>query len=277
MSATLEFTILGSGSSGGVPRADGAWGACDPADPRNRRTRCSLLVRRQGETADAPRTTVVVDTAPEFRQQVAAAGVTHLDAVLYTHDHADQTHGIDDLRAFWLRQRRRTPCYMDAYTHEKLYGRFAYIFDGEGGYPPTCEAKSLPPFGEAWAVEGPSGPIPVTTFDQDHGAIRSVGYRFGGVAYSSDVVDFPPEALGQLEDLDVWIVDALWPARPHPTHAHLEKALEWIERLKPRRAILTNMHMDLDYRALADSLPPGVEPAYDGLVFEAPLDMENAS
>lgn len=272
----LSFTILGSGSSGGVPRADGYWGACDPSDPRNRRTRCSLLVRRRSGEPGAPETTLVVDTAPEFRQQAADAGITHLDAVLYTHDHADQTHGIDDLRAFWLRQRRRTPCYMDDYTHGRLMERFHYVFKGEGGYPPICDALPLPGFGEPWSVEGPSGPIPVTTFDQDHGQIRSVGFRFGRTAYSADVVGFPPEAEPLLEDLDVWIVDALWPARPHPTHAHLEKALEWIERFRPRRAILTNMHMDMDYRALADSLPPGVEPAYDGLTFDVNLGDENA-
>ena len=274
MSAVLEFTILGCGSSGGVPRADGAWGACDPDEPRNRRSRCSLLVRRKADTAGAPETTVVIDTSPEFRQQTAAAGVSHLDAVLYTHDHADQTHGIDDLRAFWLRHRRLTPCYMDAATHAGLMRRFSYVFEGEGGYPAICEARDLPPFGRPWAVEGPSGAIPVATFDQDHGAIRSVGYRFGGVAYSSDIVGFPDTALPVLENLDVWIVDALR-LTPHPTHAHLEMALEWIDRLKPRRAILTNMHQDLDYATLARSLPHGIEPAYDGMRFETIWTEEN--
>jgi phosphoribosyl 1,2-cyclic phosphate phosphodiesterase len=275
--SVLSFVILGSGSSGGVPRADGYWGVCDPTEPKNRRTRCSLLVRRKPDVEGAPQTTLVVDTAPEFREQVAAAGVTHLDAVLYTHDHADQTHGIDDVRAFWLRQRRRTPCYMDAYTHDRLMRRFGYVFHGEGGYPPICDALPMPPFGQPWAVDGPSGPIPVIGFDQDHGAIRSVGFRFGKVAYSADVVDFPPEAEALLQDLDVWIVDALWPARPHPTHAHLEKTLEWIERYRPRRAILTNMHLDLDYKSLKDSLPPNVEPAFDGLEFETLIDTENSS
>ena len=267
MSGALQFTILGCGSSGGVPRADSAWGACDPNEPRNRRSRCSMLVRRKAETPDTPETTVVIDTSPEFRQQTAAAGVTRLDAVLYTHDHADQTHGIDDLRAFWLRHRRLTPCYMDAATHAGIMRRFSYVFEGEGGYPAICEARALPPFGQQWAIEGPSGEIPILTFDQDHGAIRSVGYRIGDVAYSSDIVGFPDEALSALEDLDVWIVDSLR-LTPHPTHAHLDMALEWIERLKPRRAILTNMHLDLDYAALAKSLPPHIEPAYDGMSFE---------
>ncbi|HEY5413078.1 MAG TPA: MBL fold metallo-hydrolase [Caulobacteraceae bacterium] len=276
MSAVLEFTILGCGSSGGVPRADGAWGACDPAESRNRRSRCSMLVRRKAETPGAPETTVVVDTAPEFRQQAAAAGVSRLDAVLYTHDHADQTHGIDDLRAFWIRHRSRTPCYMDAATRAGLMRRFAYVFEGEGGYPAICEARPLPEFGAPWGIEGPSGEIPLLTFDQDHGAIRSVGYRIGDVAYSSDIVDFPERSVPALEGLDVWIVDALR-LTPHPTHAHLDRTLEWIDRLKPRRAILTNMHQDLDYRTLTRSLPKGVEPAYDGVTFESVWNDENAA
>jgi len=267
MTGALEFTLLGCGSSGGVPRADGAWGVCDPAEPKNRRTRCSLLARRRNEVAGAPDTTVLIDTAPEMREQTAAAGVQRVDAVLYTHDHADQTHGIDDLRAFWLRTRMRTPCYMDDYTLEHLMRRFGYVFEGEGGYPAICEAIRLPPFGTAWSIEGPSGAIPVQTFDQDHGGIRSVGYRLGPLAYSSDVVDLPAESFEALRGLKVWIVDALR-LTPHPTHAHLEQTLAWIERVRPERAILTNMHLDMDYRSLADSLPTGVEPGYDGLVIE---------
>ncbi len=267
MNGLLEFTILGCGSSSGVPRADGYWGVCDPADPRNSRSRCSLLVRRKAEVEGAPQTTVVIDTSPEFRQQVVAAGVDRVDAVLYTHDHADQTHGIDDLRGFWIRHRQRTPCYMDDYTRDRLLRRFSYIFEGEGGYPPICDALRLPPHGEAWSIDGPSGPIPVVSFDQDHGAIRSVGFRFGPVAYSSDVVDLPPESFAALSGIKVWIVDALR-ITPHPTHAHLQMTLDWIARVKPERAIITNMHMDLDFQALSHSLPKGVEAAYDGLVFE---------
>ncbi|HEY7852718.1 MAG TPA: MBL fold metallo-hydrolase [Caulobacteraceae bacterium] len=274
--AVLQFTILGCGSSAGVPRADGAWGACDPSEPKNRRTRCSMLVRRKADAPGEPETTVVIDTSPEFRQQAAAAGAVRMDAVLYTHDHADQTHGIDDLRAFWIHHRRRTPCYMDAATRSGLTRRFAYVFEGEGGYPPICDLHLLPPHGQPWEIQGPSGAIPVLTFDQDHGAIRSVGYRLGAVAYSSDIVGLPDNSVAMLEDLEVWIVDALR-LMPHPTHAHLDMALEWIERLKPRRAILTNMHQDLDYEALARSLPDGVIPAYDGMTFEVPWMDENAS
>jgi phosphoribosyl 1,2-cyclic phosphate phosphodiesterase len=266
MSGALEFTILGCGSSAGVPRADGNWGVCDPDDPRNLRTRCSLLVRRPSPEGAAQATTVLVDTSPDLRLQTANAGVKRLDAVVFTHDHADQVHGIDDVRAFALRNRRRTPCYMDEATHATLMGRFGYIFRGEGGYPAICDDRLIPAHGVDWAIEGPSGSIPVVTFDQDHGAIRSVGYRFGPVGYSSDVVGLPPEAFQALAGVKIWIVDALR-YTPHPTHAHLARTLEWIAQLKPDRTILTNMHIDLDFKTLAAELPPGVEPAYDGLRF----------
>jgi phosphoribosyl 1,2-cyclic phosphate phosphodiesterase len=267
----LEIVILGCGSSGGVPRADGAFGACDPQDRRNWRTRCSLLVRRTREDGEGAETTVIVDTAPEFRQQTVAAKVRRLDAVLLTHDHADQTHGIDDIRAFAMNQRARIPCWMDAATRATMLRRFGYIFEGEGMYPAIADLKDAPPFGQAWSIDGPSGPIPVTTFDQDHGGnVRSLGYRFGDVAYSSDLVDLPEASFDALAGLDLWIVDALR-YTPHPTHAHVDKALGWIARVKPRRAILTNMHIDLDYTELAGRLPPGVEPAYDGMTVSVPL------
>ncbi|MDP3173037.1 MAG: MBL fold metallo-hydrolase [Phenylobacterium sp.] len=272
MSGVLEFTILGSGSSGGVPRADGAWGDCDPNDPRNLRTRCSLLVRRRGESPQRE-TTVIVDTSPDLRLQTASAGAKRLDAILLSHDHADQVHGLDDVRAFYLHDGVRIPCHMDAATRSTVLRRFDYVFVGEGGYPAICQAEAMPAHGQPWSVQGPSGAIPVIGFDQDHGLVRSVGFRFGDVAYSSDVADLPEDSFAALEGLDVWIVDALrW--RPHPTHAHVERALAWIDRLKPRRAILTNLHIDLDYAALAAVLPSGVEPAYDGLRFEHHLGRE---
>ena len=270
MSGRLEFTILGCGSSGGVPRADGNWGVCDPAEPKNRRTRCSLLVRRQGEGETEAWTTLLVDTAPDLRLQTAQAGVKRVDAVLFTHDHADQTHGIDDLRAFFLRNRMRTPCYMDQATARNLTARFGYIFESQGGYPAICDPRALPPLGQPFSIEGPSGAIPVVGFDQDHGGVRSVGFRFGGVAYSSDVVGLPPESFVALEGVDTWIVDSLRDT-PHPTHAHVEMALDWIARVRPRRAILTNLHIDLDFAALARRLPKGVEPAYDQMRFEMEL------
>jgi phosphoribosyl 1,2-cyclic phosphate phosphodiesterase len=269
MSGRLRFTILGCGSSGGVPRADGDWGDCDPANPKNFRTRCSLLVQRAGPDAE---TTILVDASPELRIQTARAGMTRCDAVLLTHDHADQVHGLDDVRAFFLRQRARIPCWMDDATDATMMRRFGYIFEGEGGYPAICDRRIIPAHGEMWDVVGPSGSIPVRTFDQDHGGVRSVGYRFGDVAYSSDVVGLDGAAFEALADLDVWIVDALR-RRPHPTHAHLNLALEWIARVRPKRAILTNLHIDLDYEQLVRELPPGVEPAFDGLAFEHELTL----
>jgi len=269
MSQTLEFTILGSGSSGGVPRADGNWGDCNPEDPRNLRTRCSLLVRRRDQSGTATtETTVVVDTSPDFRLQSIRAGVRRIDAALFTHDHADQTHGIDDLRPFFLNQRRKIPAYMDPATLAGLTARFAYIFEHHGGYPAICEARALPDHGRAWSIDGASGSIPVLGFDLDHGGARSVGFRFGDVAYTPDVVGIPEESWPALMDLDVWIVDALrW--TPHPTHAHVDLALEWIARAKPRRAILTNLHIDLDFEVLSARLPTHIEPAYDNLRFMA--------
>ena len=270
MNGVLEFTVLGCGSSGGVPRADGNWGACDPENPRNRRTRCSLLVRRKGDGGAEDWTTVLVDTSPDLVRQTSDAGARRLDAVLLTHDHADQTNGFDDIRAFAISQRTKIPVYMDDATTRTMLGRFGYVFKGEGGYLPIADPHALPAFGARWSIDGPSGQIPVSTFDQDHGAIRSVGYRFGNVAYSSDVADLPEASYDALKDLDVWIVDALRET-PHPTHAHPGRTLDWIARVKPRRAILTNMHIDLDYETLRARLPDGVEPAHDGMRFDIPL------
>ena len=270
MSDRLEITILGSGSSGGVPRADGDWGVCDPSEPRNRRSRCSLLARRKTQGEQGDETTVLIDTSPDLRLQTAAAGVRRLDAVLYTHDHADQAHGIDDVRAFFIRSRRRIPCYADAATRTSLLRRFDYVFGGEGGYPAICDIAELPPHGTVWAVDGPTGAIPVRSFDVDHGDAPCSGYRLGSVGYVPDVVRLPDRALEALSGVEVLIVDALRDT-PHPTHATVAQAMAWIAALKPRRAILTNLHVDLDYRTLAARLPEGVEPAYDGLSFEVDM------
>ena len=267
----LEVTILGCGSSGGVPRADGNWGACDPHDPKNRRSRCSMMIRRTSEEGPGRWTTAVVDAAPEFRLQTAAAGAKRLDALLMTHDHADQAHGIDDIRAFAMIQRARIPCWADPPTTQTLERRFGYIFHGELGYPAIADIVPVPPHGVAWAVEGPSGAIPAVTFDQDHGPIRSLGYRFGPIAYSSDVLELDAAAFEALAGVEVWIVDALR-YTPHPTHAHVERTLGWIERVKPKRAILTNMHIDLDYRELSRRLPDGVEAAFDGMRFDVEVN-----
>jgi len=256
----LEVVILGCGSSGGVPRGDGDWGDCDPAEPRNRRTRCSMLARRHGPDGV---TSVVIDTSPDFRQQMLAAGTRHIDAVLYTHDHADQTHGIDDLRVFAVHARRRIPAWMDAATHQALTRRFDYIFESHHGYPAIVEAQRIPPHGQHWRIEGAGGPIPVRTFDQAHGPIRSVGYRLGPIAYSSDVSGLDDAALEAVRGAELWIIDALR-YTPHPTHAHVDQALEWIARAEVSKAVLTNLHIDLDYNVLSRSVPANVEVAFDG-------------
>lgn len=266
MNGELEVVILGSGSSGGVPRGDGDWGACDPAEPKNRRLRCSLLVRRHGPDGV---TSVLIDTSPDLREQMLAAGVKHVDAVLYTHDHADQTHGIDDLRTFAARARRRLPAYMDSATRDALARRFDYIFESRNGYPALLDPHDLPPHGRAWSVDGPGGPIPVVTFDQAHGPIRSVGYRLGPVAYSPDVSDLDDAAFEALSGCDLWIVDALR-YTPHPTHTHLDRTLGWIGRSGVKKAVLTNLHIDMDYKALSAIVPPNVEVGHDGWTASLP-------
>lgn len=266
-SGELEITLLGSGSSGGVPRGDGDWGACDPSEPKNRRSRCSALVRRRGAKGD---TTVLVDTSPDLREQMLRADVKSVDAVLYTHDHADQTHGIDDLRVFAIRGRRRIPAWMDVATRDALVPRFPYIFESQLGYPAILELNEIPRHGSPWAVDGPGGPVPVVTFDQGHGPIRSVGYRMGSFAYSSDIDALDEAAFEALSGCSLWIVDALrW--TKHPTHSHVDRTLEWIARSGVERAVLTNLHIDLDYKALSAVLPANVEVGFDGWTARTPI------
>lgn len=262
---TLRFTILGCGASAGVPRLGPDWGACDPQEPRNRRLRCSLLAERTGEGGV---TRVLVDTSPDLRAQFLAARVDSIDAVLLSHDHADQTHGVDDLRPLtYGRPDVKTPVYMDWPTAQTMRTRFGYIFETPpgGSYPPICEARSMPAPGAELTIKGPGGEIAVTPLAQDHGrGVASLGFRFGALAYSNDVHELPPETMAALAGVRVWIVDALRYA-PHPTHAHLEKTLGWIAALKPSLAILTNMQLEMDYATLRRELPPGVIPAHDGL------------
>ena len=261
----LRVTILGCGSSGGVPRIGPDWGACDPANPKNRRRRCSLLVERIGPKGV---TRVLVDASPDLREQLLDAQVGELDAVLITHEHADHTHGLDDLRQIALRTGRRVPVHMDEATSKIMHRRFGYCFERPPGssYPPILEEHRLVA-GRETIVEGQGGPITALPFEQRHGDILSLGLRFGRLAYSSDVSELDATAVAALEALDLWIVDALR-ERPHPSHFTVDEALSWIDRLRPRRAVLTNMHVDLDYETLRFRLPPGVEPAFDRMVIE---------
>jgi phosphoribosyl 1,2-cyclic phosphate phosphodiesterase len=261
---SLKFTILGCGSSMGVPRVALGWGDCDPNNPKNRRRRCALLVER----GDAKgRTRVLVDCTPDLREQLLEAEVDWLDGVFITHEHADHTHGIDDLRPLFVHKRRRVDVYLDEPTSRAMHARFGYCFmtPPGSGYPPILSERRLAP-GRPVTVEGQGGPIEALPVAQDHGDIPSLGFRFGNLAYSADIKALEPESLGTMAGLDVWIVDALRKA-PHPSHFNLEEALDWIARVKPKRAILTNLHSDMDYAALRASLPSGVEPAYDGMSF----------
>jgi phosphoribosyl 1,2-cyclic phosphate phosphodiesterase len=263
--ATFRATILGCGSSPGVPRIGNDWGACDPNEPKNRRSRCALLIERFEDNLKPTR--VLVDTGPDIRTQLLSANVDHIDGVIYTHAHADHIHGIDDLRAFWLNTKKLVSVYSDAPTKARLDEAFSYCFETAPGsfYPPILKHHSITA-GTPLTIAGPGGPITLTPFRQVHGDIDSLGLRVGGLAYSCDISDLPAESMESVRGLDVWIVDALR-YKPHPSHFSVAGALRWVERLAPKRAILTHMHTDLDYAALKRELPAHVEPAYDGMAF----------
>ena len=262
----ISITILGCGSSGGVPRIDGDWGDCDPKEIKNLRSRCSLLVQKFNNQNEV--TTVLIDTSPDIRNQLLRANVNSMDAVLYTHDHADQSGGIDDLRVFALRKRKRVQVYIDEQTASRLIPRFSYCFNTleDKVYPAILEKNTINPY-ESFSVDGPGGKIEFIPFLQKHGKIDSLGFKFNNIAYSSDVVDFYDQSFDLLNDLDYWIVDALR-HDPHPTHAHLSKTLGWINDFNTKKGILTNLHIDLDYKKLKNSLPNNIEPAYDNMNFE---------
>jgi phosphoribosyl 1,2-cyclic phosphate phosphodiesterase len=251
----------------GVPRVALGWGSCDPNKQKNRRRRCSLLVESMQEQGKITR--ALVDCSPDLRMQLLDAEVDWIDGVLVTHEHADHTHGIDDLRPLFVNKRRRVDVYMDEPTSAAMNARFGYCFATPPGseYPPIATEKRLEA-GTPVTIEGQGGPIELLPVLQDHGDISSLGFRFGNVAYSADIKSLPPDSIAALDGLDVWIVDALR-RTPHPSHFHLDEALEWIARVKPKRAILTNLHTDMDYATLRAELPPGVEPGYDRMSFVA--------
>jgi phosphoribosyl 1,2-cyclic phosphate phosphodiesterase len=259
---TLTLTILGSGSSAGVPRPALGWGACDPTNPKNCRRRCSLLVER---TSNEGITRVVIDTSPDLREQLIDANVDHIDAVFLTHQHADQTHGMDDLRSVVLHQRRRIPVYLNQSTADDVLSRFSYCFVSppRSDYPPILDHKSIEA-GESRTIEGKGGSVKLSAFILEHGQIPALGYRVGDAAYTPDVSDIPPESWPQLENLELWIIDGLRYAQ-HPSHFSVSDALSWIDRFKPKRAVITNMHSDLDYEVLRQKLPDGVIPGHDGM------------
>lgn len=253
----MKAIILGCGASGGVPLITGSWGTCDPANPKNKRTRASLLIQAEGQN-------FLIDTAPEMREQLIREKIHRIDAVLYTHDHADHVHGIDDLRQLYFTYKEKIPIYGDQKTLERLRISFSYLFDSGPDVPKIYQSflvthEIKPSFS--------LGALDIQCFEQDHGYSTSLGYRFGSLAYSTDVVRLSEKAFRMLEGVDTWIVDCLC-HEEKPTHSHLSQTLEWIERVKPRRAILTHLNHTMDYERLRKELPVSVEPAYDGMALD---------
>ena len=255
----MKVTVLGCGASWGVPAIGPDWGRCDPADPRNRRRRGSLLVESRGAA-------LLIDTSPDLREQLLDAGVGRLDAVLLTHAHADHLHGIDDIRMVNQLVGKPIPLFANAETLGEVERRFGYALQ------PAVPGRPLyRPALEPHPIEGPfvAAGVRVVPFAQSHGYSTTLGFRIGRAAYSTDVTELDEDAFAALSGIELWIVDCLR-RQPHPTHSHLAKTLAWIERVRPSRAVLVHMDQSLDYRELSAELPPGVEPGRDGLAIELP-------
>lgn len=262
--------ILGCGSSGGVPRIGNVWGACDPENPKNRRRRCSLLLTgTRGDTDGVTR--VLIDAGPDLREQMLDSNVPEIDGVLFTHEHADHTHGIDDLRVLAINAKRRVDVYMSIPTERRLREAFGYCFTApeNSPYPPILNANSIAA-GDRIVIEGAGGSIALAAFEQQHGSITSLGFRIGRFAYSCDLSAIPPGSHWAVDDLDTWVLDALR-YTPHPSHLSLEQSLALIETHRPSRSVLTNLHVDMDYATLRAELPANVAPAFDGMELEIAL------
>lgn len=268
MTRKLNFTLLGTGSSGGVPRIGNVWGACDPNEPKNRRTRCAAMIEvfASDDHADEP-TRLLIDTAPDMREQLLAARVARVDGVLFTHDHADQTGGIDDLRVLAIAQRERIKVHMDQATAKTLKARAAYCFEGIGDYPSILDMQDFLSPLHTRTINGPGGEVTVLPVQQVHGRIGSLGFRIGKLAYCNDLNALPAESLTALQGIEIFIVDALR-YTTHPSHSNVDQAIAWANEIGAQRTILTNMHIDLDYQTLQRELPSGVEPGYDGQIIK---------
>ncbi|MFT6263073.1 MAG: phosphoribosyl 1,2-cyclic phosphate phosphodiesterase [Dasania sp.] len=255
----LTAIILGCGSSGGVPRINGNWGVCDPNNPKNIRTRSSMVIHYNNKH-------IVIDTSPEFRMQMIREKITSIEAVLYTHDHADQAHGIDDVRAYSNMGRDPIPCYADHETANILGKRFDYIFHQkpDSDYPAVMTMHKMTDY-QPFQVQS-FGDIDIIAFEAPHGKIVARGFIIGSMAYSPDVSGLSDAVLDRLKGCDIWVVDCLR-YRPHDTHANLEQVLKWHAYVQPKQMILTNLHIDFDYDILSQELPDNIIPAYDGLRF----------
>lgn len=260
---TLRVTILGCGASGGVPRIGNDWGQCDPDNPKNTRRRCSIFVEQIGPNGI---TQVLIDTGPDMREQMLTAKINRLDGVVYTHDHADHMNGVDDIRVISFNRGAKTPIWADVRTTDSLLTRFGYIAIQPPGsnYPPIVELNAIDGIIE---IDGAGGVIRLEPITVVHGRINALGFRIGDLAYIPDVAEIPEAEWAKLNNLKVWIVDALR-YKPHPSHAHVERTLEWIARAKPELSVLTNMNVELDYEVLNTETPNNVTPAFDGMVIE---------
>lgn len=270
----IVATIMGCGSSGGVPRIGGAWGACDPNNPRNRRRRCSLLIEGFSDGSEQP-TRIIIDTGCDLREQLLDAKVDRVDAVLYTHEHADHTHGIDDLRVLALNSRKRVNVYFSQEAGNRIVPSFAYCFTAPpgSGYPPILN-QNLIDADVPLVVSGPGGDITVLPFEQTHGDISSMGFRVHGFAYSCDLSGIPERSVHAVRGLDTWVLDALR-ITPHPSHLSLAELLALVGRMQPRQAVLTNLHIDLDYDETERTTPANVTPAFDGMRIDIPTGTQS--
>jgi phosphoribosyl 1,2-cyclic phosphate phosphodiesterase len=251
----MKLTVLGSGSSSGVPYITGEWGQCDPSDPRNRRTRASVLIESDGER-------IMVDTGPDFREQFLRAGSGPIDGIIYTHGHADHVHGIDDIRALNQQMQKQIPAFGYDECLTEIARRFEYVFK-----PPRPQFGWFKPSLGANPIENGDlkiGNAALRIFEQDHGVCRTTGIRVGDIAYSTDVVKLDAEALRALKGVKTWIVGCLR-REPHQVHAGLDQVLRWADIIGPEKIYLTHMNASMDYQSLMSELPDGVEPAFDGL------------
>ncbi|NCP17961.1 MAG: MBL fold metallo-hydrolase [Erythrobacter sp.] len=255
----MKVTLLGSGTSTGVPRINGDWGACDPNEPRNRRSRVAILVENDAGAR------LLVDTPPDLRDQFLRCGITGIDGVFWTHDHADHCHGIDDLRALRYGRSGPLPGYGVEETVRRLKARFSYVFAGEHGYPTIVKLETLDRlrlfagFTVDWCV-------------MPHGPAKSTGFRFGcdgkSIGYTTDFSEITPEMVKVFKGVDLLVCDCLR-REEHPTHAHLGMALDFAQRCGVRKLVLTHLDKSMDYKTLSDEVPKGVTVGYDGLVVTA--------
>lgn len=274
MTDEIIFTLLGTGSSGGVPRIGNDWGACDKTNPRNRRRRCSMLIEQHGVDGI---TTVLIDTGPDMREQLIDANVRYLDAVLLTHSHADHIFGMDDLRQLAIKHRERVNVYMDAATSARVMPAFGYCYQQNAGssYPAICNEHRIQPQ-QAIQISGDGGTINIMPFEVNHGDINALGFRIGDLVYLPDVKTVDLQAsIESTSNLQILILDALRYSE-HPTHMNIAEALAFIEKMKPARAILTNMHNAIDFDAISAELPTHIEAGYDGLQIRLETHPSNA-